>query len=1119
MKSPDAARKPRSADRRAEAIRLNNLGTAYMNQQQFERALRLFRQAYAADPKLIVARLNEGIALLNLQRFPAAQRVLTDAAKRNPQNPRPLYNLGLLNKAQGDAKSALQAFQRAAQLEPKDTDVFYFIGSMYSQLGDEKQAATAFERSLQLAPENASAEFGLARSYQRLKDQEKARAHLARFDQITKTKQGKLMSLAYGDQGLLSLAAPASGAQPVPPAIKVTFVDVTSRSGISALQRSEQKSTVQPATSSLGSGACFLDFNDNGKTDVLLPGSSGLALFRGLGEGNFENVTAAAGLPSALSAISCAAGDYDNDGHVDIALATSSGIRLFHNEGSKGNFADATATAQIIPTQNATGLTFIDLDHDGDLDLFITSLQGQGAVLRNNGNATFTNITADLGIAAKNTSTALATDFNNDRAIDLVITSPEGPALVFENPREGKWRQPDPWSEKTPGTTAIASLDFNKDGWMDLALTHASAPALTLWRNAEGKKFERVPVPIPDWKRAFGVITFDYDSDGWLDLAAVGETSDGKTEIRVFRNLGPQGFQDATSALGLTNLKLAAARSLVAADVDDDGDSDLLVTSSEGLPTLLRNHGGNQNNFLKISLKGLADNKTAIGTKIEVFAGALRQKWELSPAALFGQNSTEIVAGLGKEKSVDVVRLLWPTGVVQDEAELPARTTQKITEIDRRGSSCPLLFAWDGMRYRFVADMIGAGVVGHWISPTQKNIPDPTEYVKLEGIQPALKNGRISLRFMEPMEEVVYLDQARLLAVDHPAGTDVYSNEYFASNPPFVPFKVITSRDPHPPVAAWGHTGKNVLPQLLKRDRQYVTGFKILPWMGFTEPHSLTLQLPQPYTGGPLRLLMTGYIEYFMANSMYAAHQAGVEPFAPYLEAQRGDGTWQRVIDDLGFPAGLYRTMTADLTGKLPNGITKIRLTTNLQIYWDQVLVDTTSDPSQRTRISEVPIASAALAFHGYPRMTELSTTGDLVFDYHDVSSTGPYVRQTGSYTRFGSVTDLVAASDDRFVIFGSGDEVRLEFDPSTLPDLPQGWSRDYFFFADGFEKDMDFYAAEGTTVGPLPFHRMTMYPYTSSESYPDDPSHVQYRLEHNSRHESGAWPTSLLFKYPGEQR
>ena len=247
------------------------------------------------------------------------------------------------------------------------------------------------------------------------------------------------------------------------------------------------------------------------------------------------------------------------------------------------------------------------------------------------------------------------------------------------------------------------------------------------------------------------------------------------------------------------------------------------------------------------------------------------------------------------------------------------------------------------------------------------------EYIKVPRDSVREKNGNLSFRFMEPLEEAVYLDQVRLMAIDHPADLDVYPNEYFASNPPYPPFKVVLARDPKPLAGAWDDHGRDVLPDLLAH--RYIGDFEMTQFQGFAKTHTLTLDLGGPYSGGALWLLMHGEIEYFTANSMYAASQAKLEAISPFVEALGTDGTWKRVVDDMGFPAGGPRTMTANLTGKVPEGTRKVRITTNLQIYWDNILVDRTpqvsANPFQRPRLTPVPLARADLEFHGFPLKIE----------------------------------------------------------------------------------------------------------------------------------------------------
>ena len=1138
----------------AEAARLNNLGAAYMNQQLFEKGLKCFQQAAELDPKLTIARLNQGIALLNLQKIDEAKTVLEDSLKQDPKIPNAWYNLGLLAKNTGEAQAAIDAFKHVVEIDPNDADTWYFLGSSYVQAKQFPQAIDAFQHALRLNPLHASAEFGLSRAYQQSGEIDHAREHLKKFQYITQNKLGAPVSLAYGEQGQYSRVVESPSAVLKAPAqIKVQFVDVTKEAGIVTIGAPGK---AMDLASSAGPGACFLDYDGDGKIDILLldnGADGGVSLYHNLGGGRFEEVTRKAGLDPRLHAIGCTAGDYDNDGATDLVLTSVAGLKLLHNE-KDGTFKDATQSSGIKSEPLNFGATFVDYDHDGDLDLYVGvdrynassgynegDIESSTAMWRNNGNGTFEDVSAALGLKNRHEGiAAIGTDFNNDRAVDLIVSGVLFPPTVYLNPREGKFLKFQKWPQGAGIGVGLAVADFFHDGWMDLALTQRSK-GLAIWRNKLGKSFELVELPQTDWVGTFGVAAFDYDNDGWVDLVAVGETKEGKGEVRLFRNLGTDGFKDVTADVGLDKIQLEEPRAIITGDYDGDGATDLLITQNHGPAVLLRNEGGNQNHWLRLSLKGLADNKSAIGTKVEVFAGGNRQKFEIAGSnGYLGQNSTEIVVGLGDAKEADIVRMLWPTGVLQDEINVAGDRQQNITEIDRRGSSCPTLFVWNGERYELVADMLGAGVVGHWIGPGQRDVPRPVEYIKIDRNAIREKDGKLSFRFMEPLEEAVYLDQVRLLAVDHPADVDVYPNEYFASSPPYPEFKVVVSKreDARPPAGAWDEHGHNVLPALLAH--RYIGDFALTQFLGFAKLHGLTLDLGEPYRGGPLWLLLHGEVEYFSANSMYAASQAGVQAIPPYLEALNAHGKWVRVINDMGFPAGGPRTMTADLTGKLPPGTQKIRITTNLQIYWDSILVDRTAqgapweipfgklragfrpagenaglrDDAAGVKTTPVPLVRADLGFHGFPLKIEGTPPGNVQYVYEKTSATGPYTRPAGTYTRYGDVLPLLTALDDESVVFGSGDEVRLDFDPSHLPALPQGWVRDYFFAAYGYEKDMDFYAAEGNFVAPLPFLKMSDYPYSPDKSFPLDDAHVNYLLEYDTRHLSGNEQRGYRFDY-----
>jgi len=1112
-----------------------------MGQQFTERAAESFSASFKKDPTMAQAAINEGIALLTLQKIDDAEVWLRKALVLDPGNAQAWYNLGLAQRANNEIDAALNSFQQAVKADPRDADSLYFAGVCYGELKQFDKAIATFKQTLDINPLHASAEFQMARALQRSGDKPGAAQHFKVFHHLTSTKIGAPIGLAYGEQGRYSTATPVEEPQQKLKAmipVRLVAQTLNSRNRLATPPLPQKQARAMDGArdsvrdTSTG-GACMLDVTGDGHMDLVLmqDGPKAIRVLHNRGDGSLDELdAAAAGLKAQGHSLACAVGDYDGDTLNDLAVAQDSGILLFHNLGN-GKFQDVTAEAGLAPRNHPTGITFVDYDHDGDLDLFVTGspltqaaqdgapAPASNVLWRNNGNKTFTEWTEPTGLGGSGmVESAILTDFNNDRAVDIAVTGDAAAPLIYVNPREGKYpAQPLYENTKLPGTVGIAVLDFNKDGWMDIAVTHSGAPGLTLWRNVEGpnhtgRRFERVELPLHGATSGWGLTPIDIDNDGWVDLAVVVETKSG-SQVRVLRNRGDGSFEDVSTELGLDEVKLTAPRGLIAADVDGDGAPDLIVTQRNASPVLLHNVGANKNHFVRLDLSGFADNKTALGAKVEVFASGLWQKWELAGASGFAtQAPPQILVGLGNAEGVDLLRILWPTGVLQDEIDLPRKPVIAMKEADRRGSSCPVLFAWDGHKYRFVTDVIGAAVVGHWFTPQRRNIPNPGEWIKVDGDTLAPVNGRFSLRFMEPMEEVNYIDELRLVAVDHPASVEVNPDERFLDEPPFASGRVIATAGARLPAGAWDGEGKDVLDVLSRRDHRFASGFKATPYDGFADLHSLTLSLGAVDTKSPLRLLMTGYVNYFSATSLYAAWQAGIKPVSSYVEAQMPDGSWKRILDDGGFPAGLERTIVVDLSGRIPEGVRKIRLMTNLEIFWDQVLIDNHADAAFRT--TEVPLASATLHFRGYPLQIEGASPGDLDYDYNRVSLTGPFQHERGNYTRMGDVSELVKGVDDRFAIFGTGEEIAAEFDSTALPVLPLGWKRDYFFYANGFVKDMDWWDGSPFTVAQLPYHKMSTYPYPASENDPESADSIGYQLDWNVRFDSGEPDRAYRFEY-----
>jgi len=439
------------------------------------------------------------------------------------------------------------------------------------------QAIATFRRALQIDPQHASAEFALARALQRSGHADEAKEHFARFQHLTSAKISHALGLSYGEQGRLSTVVPASEAvRPKPAMIPVHFT---------ALSQGPAPSAATALAAS--GGACVMDVDGDGIFDLVLMqnGPSAIRVMRNMG-GSFEVLAPEkTGLVASGNAISCAVGDFDGDGLNDLAVALDDQLLLFRNLGH-GRFENVTVEAGLKSLNHPQGITFVDYDHDGDLDLFITGAPlaagGSPNVLwRNNGNATFTEWTEPTGLGGSgSTKGAILSDINNDRAVDIVVAGDRAAPIIYLNPREGKFN-PMPLFTSTELSPAVgvSVLDFDKDGWMDIAVTHSGAPGVSLWRNKDGKSFERVPLPTQGVIRAWGLTPIDLDNDGWLDLAVIVETVHG-AELRVFRNQGGQTdtpFVDISKTLGLDHVALKSQRGLIAMDVDGDGAADLIV--------------------------------------------------------------------------------------------------------------------------------------------------------------------------------------------------------------------------------------------------------------------------------------------------------------------------------------------------------------------------------------------------------------------------------------------------------------------------------------------------------------------------------------------------------------
>ncbi|MDT7604901.1 MAG: hypothetical protein QOF61_2898, partial [Acidobacteriota bacterium] len=360
------------------------------------------------------------------------------------------------------------------------------------------------------------------------------------------------------------------------------------------------------------------------------------------------------------------------------------------------------------------------------------------------------------------------------------------------------------------------------------------------------------------------------------------------------------------------------------------------------------------------------------------------------------------------------------------------------------------------------------------------------------------RGGRYELRVTNELEEAMFVDRLQLVAIAHPAGTEVYPNEGMTDPPrPYVLYK---TRGARPPLAATDDHGRDVLARITRMDREYPDDFRRDPVRGYADEHTLTLKLDDGVPAGRRTLLLlTGWTDYAWSSDNVAASQAGKAMTTPSLQVRDARGAWKTVIEDIGIPVGRPQTVTVDLTGKFLGASREVRIVTNMRALWDQILVDTSGgdSPAQLTRFDPV---IANLRWRGFSRETTPDGREPYGYDYEQVSYTSPWKVMPGRYTRVGDVRELLLNADDMFVISRPGDEISLSFDASKLPPLPAGWTRTFLLYADGFSKEMDINSASPDQILPLPFHGMTKYPYGASEAYPMTAQRRAYMERYNTR-------------------
>jgi hypothetical protein len=530
-----------------------------------------------------------------------------------------------------------------------------------------------------------------------------------------------------------------------PPATApVTFVEIPPSASKITWVHDNGRSEARHLPETCGGGGLFFDYDNDGWQDIYLVNSGPSdfyspktpirnALYRNNHDGTFSDVTEKAGVACGKLGnfgMGAAAADFDGDGWQDLYVTNYGQNVLFHNNGD-GTFTDITEKAGVAAPNWSTCATWFDYDNDSKLDLFVSSFvqySGTGTIFcgdnrlgrryycvprvfkprpsylfHNDGGGKFTDVSQVSGIAAAlgKSFGAVATDINNDGLQDLFVANDTMANFLFLNKGKGKFEEiglasgvgySDAGSPRSG--MGVDAVDFDNDGWQDLFVANIDQELFSLYHNQKDQSFIDKPGEIAQATRllsGWGLKFFDYDNDGDPDLILANGHPDDMVEVQstrvkykepllLFENVGGK-FKHVSAESGAIFGKEFSSRGLSVADYDNDGDLDVLVINNGDAPLLLRNEGGNKNNWLGLQLIAKQSNPLGVGALITWTAGgAKRSRYKTSGGSYLASHDPREILGLGQASRVDSVEIKWPSGKVDKLTTLPLNKYVKVVE-------------------------------------------------------------------------------------------------------------------------------------------------------------------------------------------------------------------------------------------------------------------------------------------------------------------------------------------------------------------------------------------------------------------------------------------------------
>jgi cytochrome c-type biogenesis protein CcmH/NrfG len=1090
-----------------------------------------------------VAAFYTSLAALQTSQDVLARRELDRLTQLAPQEPAGWANLGLLLLRQQQVDEALSFLIKASTIAPKNAAITRLLALARTQKGSAEDAMRDWRRAMELDPSDHKAPFAYAQELERqggaendtnaqralasLVDRsgnlaaqlELARLAARRGDAATLAIALESLTRRAGSwpadaQGRLQAARDAAARNPTAAATPLIFLknvlirDPEYRAAQSALTtpRSEigeplmrlvvlKNPDPQPAAADEQ-----LTFSVDTRA-VIAPGATWAGAVWLTGDG--APTVAVAGprevrlgtgatlpFPGGASSVppgpfAVVAADLNYDFRTDLVVVGAGGLKIFR-QNDKGGFSDVTALSKL-PADVTGGALYgawvADFDTEGDLDVFVARQEGPPVLLRNNGDGTFVSQSPFPGVSR--VRGFVWTDVDGEGVPDAVLADDQGNVRTFLNLRGGEFRER-PVPSAFARMTALAAAELTGDAVLDIAGVTAAGDVMRLSNSTNGAAWEAAEIARVDPPAGFGagsgrLVVADIDNNGAADFIV--SSASGS---RVLLGGPGETFRPLPATL---NFGVSAA-----ADLYGKGRLDLVGPGADGA-SVARSQGRKPYHWQSIRPKAATAtgdqriNAFGIGGEIEVRTGLHAQKQVIAaPVVHFG---------LGDATRAEVMRIVWPNGVLQSEFDVAADTT--VSASQRLKGSCPWLFAWNGREMSFVTDFIWRSPLGLRINAqATADVLMTEDRVRVRGDQLIPKDGAYDLRVTAELWETHFFDLVSLMVIDHPRGTEVFVDERFAIPPPRL--GVIVTDPVQELSAVRDDRGVDVRDVVRTRDDRHLDFAGRGEYQGVTRDHYVEMEIPDSAPRkGPLWLIGQGWI-HPTDSSVNVALAQGTHPRPSGLSLYVADGrgVFREARPGLGFPAGKDKTILLDLAGLFPaSGPRRLRLQTNLEIFWDR-LGWAAGRPDVTVQPRRIDMQSADLRYRGFS-VTDQKNASTPERPRYMLEGTSPRWRDLeGFHTRFGDVRELLLQVDDRYVIMNAGDELVMKF-PEAAPPAP-GLVRDFIVVGDGWEKDGDYNTTASRTVLPLPTHRTGRY-VGNAGRLEDDPVYIQHRTDFERYH------------------